>query len=596
VLFQNTSGDTLAYITDEGTTGSLKIKPGIAPSNTTNKLYNVGGNLHWGNLPLSHMWNKNGSHVYYNDGKVGIGEMAPIADLEVNGVNGILFEGTFGSGSIPKEGSGNLMMWYPKKAAFRAGYVEGTQWDDINIGFYSMAIGRNTKASESHSTAMGSFTTADGQYSTAMGNNTTASGNYSTAMGIYTRAGGDYSTAMGSFTTAGGDYSTAMGYITAAGGDYSIAMGRGIEVSGLNSVGIGLNDQSGTIINQSNTMAIMGGKVGIGEVAPSGDLEVNGIDGVLFNGTLGIGTIPTTAIGTRLMWYPKKGAFRVGTVGSTIIWNDINIGEHSVAMGLNTKASNYASIAFGAATTAGGQFSTAFGNSTTASGQYSTAMGRGIEVSGSNSVGIGLNAQIGTVVSQSNTMAIMGGKVGIGDISPEATLEIHSSGTTEDPLRVRVGSATKFRLWASNGSVSMGANVVGPDDGLLVRGNIVPRFHKDVDLGADGTAWDDIYYDDLYNQGASAFDGRVLTEEIIEFPPLPKKPGSFDYLTERGDVELDPASMPPGLADENSLLTDEITSYNYKVNYEQQLMIEMLRKQVKELEKRLNELEKILKD
>ncbi|MFC1566136.1 hypothetical protein ACFL4B_04285 [Candidatus Neomarinimicrobiota bacterium] len=57
-------------------------------------------------------------------------------------------------------------------------------------------------------------------------------------------------------------------------------------------------------------------------------------------------------------------------------------------------------------------------SSTTASGQYSTAMGRGIEVSGGTSIGIGLNDQTGTNVTQAYTMAIIGGKVGIGTITP----------------------------------------------------------------------------------------------------------------------------------------------------------------------------------
>ena len=61
------------------------------------------------------------------------------------------------------------MMWYPGKAAFRAGYVDGSQWNDGNIGDWSMAFGYNTIASGGQSTAMGNYTTASGSYSTAMG-------------------------------------------------------------------------------------------------------------------------------------------------------------------------------------------------------------------------------------------------------------------------------------------------------------------------------------------------------------------------------------------------------------------------------------------
>ena len=95
-------------------------------------------------------------------------------------------------------------------------------------------------------------------------------------------------------------------------------------------------------------------------------------------------------------------------------------------------------------------------------------------------------------------------------------------------------------------------------------------------LGQGGLAWDDIYYDDLFNQGAAAFTDRQVTEEILKHPPMAKKPGMFDYMTERGLVELNPNSLPEDLHEGFDLLTDEMTTYNYKANYEQQLQIEKL--------------------
>lgn len=66
------------------------------------------------------------------------------------------------------------MMWYPDKAAFRAGYITGSQWDKDNIGTYSMATGYGSTANQGYSTAMGFFSTASGLASTALGNQTTA--------------------------------------------------------------------------------------------------------------------------------------------------------------------------------------------------------------------------------------------------------------------------------------------------------------------------------------------------------------------------------------------------------------------------------------
>ena len=82
---------------------------------------------------------------------------------------GLLAGGAEGTGSIPATGAGTRLMWYPARAALRAGYVEGTQWDDLNIGFFSTALGANTVASNIESTAMGQGTTASGNVSSVGG-------------------------------------------------------------------------------------------------------------------------------------------------------------------------------------------------------------------------------------------------------------------------------------------------------------------------------------------------------------------------------------------------------------------------------------------
>jgi hypothetical protein len=109
--------------------------------------------------------------------------------LRVNVDAGALFGGTYdgdGSGTgIPAEGAGTRMMWYPRKGSFRAGGINGTQWDAANIGDYSVAIGQDVRASAANATAFGLRSTAAQQSSFAVGEDNTASGAASVAMGYH---------------------------------------------------------------------------------------------------------------------------------------------------------------------------------------------------------------------------------------------------------------------------------------------------------------------------------------------------------------------------------------------------------------------------
>lgn len=174
-----------------------------------------------------------------SSGNVGIGTTSPSANLHVSGIDGFLSTGTFSLGSIPVENAGTRLMWYPAKAAFRAGMAGFDQWNDSNIGDYSVAMGLSTIASGNNSTAFGMSTTAGGQFSTAMGNNTSATANLATALGSSTTASGISATAMGSNTTASGSTSTAMGSYTTASGSRSTTMGNYIQASGSGSFAIG---------------------------------------------------------------------------------------------------------------------------------------------------------------------------------------------------------------------------------------------------------------------------------------------------------------------------------------------------------------------
>ena len=88
-------------------------------------------------------------------------------------------------GGIPVEGSGSRFMWLPYKGATRGGYINGTQWDDANIGYFSTAFGNNARASGDYGFAAGQDVVAANSWSTAFGQYSTASGAASVAMGYY---------------------------------------------------------------------------------------------------------------------------------------------------------------------------------------------------------------------------------------------------------------------------------------------------------------------------------------------------------------------------------------------------------------------------
>lgn len=117
------------------------------------------------------------------------------------------------------------------------------------------------------------------------------------------------------------------------------------------------------------------GKVAIGDLAtPLADLHVFNESGVLFQGTHGLGPIPVSGFGTRLLWYPGKSAFRAGRVNGNR-WDDSNTGSYSAAFGLDNQASGTYAFAGGLDNIASGTASTAFGQHNQVSGEYATALG-----------------------------------------------------------------------------------------------------------------------------------------------------------------------------------------------------------------------------
>lgn len=472
------------------------------------------------------------------NGNAGIGTTTPLARLHVTDSN-VLFSAAgdipFTPGSPPVQGQGRRMMWYADKAAFRTGYVDGSHWNRNNIGIYSFASGYNTTATGEASFSFGDSTTASGEESTAFGNRTIASNSLSTAWGYLTQAtgynttafgvgsiasginavafgriataSGQTSTAFGEFTEASGLNATSFGTATIASGNLSTAMGNWISTNSMRgSFAIGDDNDVGPFGNDVQNQMLMrfaggykfhlddaklamtinpNGRVGIGITTPLAHLHVKD-SSVLFSATGDVsvtpGLPPIQGSGRRMMWYPDKGAFRVGTVGGAE-WDQINIGIYSFASGANTTASGAFSTAIGNMTIASGNFATAMGNVTVASGGVSTSMGRGTNASGVMSTAMGNYAVASgpVAVALGNFTTASGeNSIALGSSSSAAGYTSAAVGLfalAKADYSTAIGESAQANAWASialgrhNDTIAAVSNSWIPTEPLLTVGN-----------------------------------------------------------------------------------------------------------------------------
>jgi hypothetical protein len=336
-----------------------------------------------------------------------------------------------------------------------AEYATASGYYSQASGARSVAMGQNAVASGIASVSFGEGTTANNSNSIAIGRNTTASGFVATAMGNGTTASNWYATAIGSGTVASGRTTLAMGNATTAQGygqlvlgQYNILQGDGTNWVGTDDIfiignGTGTSARSNAFTIKKNGNTQINGATG--STAGPG-LKVTGDGGVVFEGTLDEGQIPATGLGTRMMWYPKKAAFRAGYFNSNSA-SDSNIGGMSVALGQGI-ASGGCSIAL-----TGGE----------AVGDYSVAIGIG-------------SSGIGSYVSGYAATALGGGRAegtysfaagNLNEASSYASVVIGQAGIAEgDPVE---WNATDSLFVVGNGEEG------SPSNALVMRKNASMR-------------------------------------------------------------------------------------------------------------------------
>ena len=159
------------------------------------------------------------------DGLHGAGYLAVDQSVQQSIVNGALWcEGTVGA--TPISGAGTRLMWIPEKAAFRAGAIIGTEWDNANIGSSSVAFGLRNTASGNASVAFGDSNVASGPGSVVAGAYNVASGTASVAAGYSNQASGENACAFGDANVSSGLDSTCFGGDNVASGIDTLCVGR----------------------------------------------------------------------------------------------------------------------------------------------------------------------------------------------------------------------------------------------------------------------------------------------------------------------------------------------------------------------------------
>jgi hypothetical protein len=145
---------------------------------------------------------------------------------------GMLAQGNFGASTIPYTGQGTLMEWYPGKATFMAGFVDGFQWLDGNVGHYDAIFGQDNTVSADYAVSFGQGNVVSGDASIVSGYGNTVASAVSVVNGNANTVSGGDNLVVGQGATVNGADNAVFGV-----GQYAI--GNDILVSGGNNVAMG---------------------------------------------------------------------------------------------------------------------------------------------------------------------------------------------------------------------------------------------------------------------------------------------------------------------------------------------------------------------
>ncbi len=278
----------------------------------------------------------------------------------------------------------------------------------------------------------------------------------------------------------GADYSNFFGFGTGLSytgnnvGANNIIIGKYITLpnAASNSMNIGGvlfgTNFSSSLSGNPSFLPVLNGRIGIGQNNPQATLDINGNIKIV-DGTQGAGKVLTSNANGLATWQqPSTGWSLNGNTGTTDFVNYIGTND---AVPFSLKANNVPliklgvtnNLSFNQSTLSTGFGSSSFGDGTVASGNYSTSMGENTVANSDHMTAVGMFNEINTPeclfaigngldnLSTSNAMTVFkNGKIGIGTISPNATLDIVGTIKITDGTQ----GANKVLTCGANGSAS----------------------------------------------------------------------------------------------------------------------------------------------
>ncbi|WP_163867543.1 tail fiber domain-containing protein [Myxococcus eversor] len=230
---------------------------------------------------------------------------------------------------------------------------------------------------------------------------------------------------------------------------------------------------------------------------------VDSAGGLLARGELGVGAVPMSGKGYRLMWAPSRAAFRAGYADDE--WNDANLGMYSWAGGTKSRASAYGGFAFGDQCLSSGTVAVCFGSQNQASGTASFASGASSIASGFGSVAMGYTNSA----------------TGQGSIAVGYRVSANADYSTALGHRVTSGGRTGSFIWGDESTTTVASNTL--DNQFMVRaaGGVFLRTNAALTTGCNLPAGSGVFSctsDRHQKEDFRHVDGEQLLAKVARLP------------------------------------------------------------------------------